>query len=115
VYTCPAKAMDYDTRANIIAKLNAGLTYTGTDPQQKFVSALGDGSMFWFSRKYLLLAPKADPLMEDHVSPMVGSLLSGPFAKAALVPTLVAGGLLALAARRAKIQEEEASMAGGEV
>jgi Fe-S-cluster-containing dehydrogenase component len=114
VYTCPAKAMHYDSRQNIINYLNAGLGYTGTDSRMKFVSAFGDGSMFWFSRNYMLIAPKADPLMEDHISPMVGSLLSGPFAKAALVPTLVAGGLLALAARRAKIQEEEASMAGGE-
>lgn len=107
VYTCPAKAMDYDTRDNIIAKLNTGMT-NGT-----YISVLGDGSVFWASAKYMLIAPKADPFMEDHVSPMVGSLLSGPFAKAALVPTLVAGGLLALAARRAKIQEEEL-VAGGE-
>jgi hypothetical protein len=51
--------------------------------------------------------------MEDHVSPMVSSLLSSPFAKAALAPTLVIGGLLALSARRAKM-EEEASFAGEE-
>jgi Fe-S-cluster-containing dehydrogenase component len=114
VYTCPAKAMHYDSRQNIIDYLNNGLKYTGSDPTKKFVSALGDGSVFWFSRNYMLLAPKADPFMEDHVSPMVSSLLSGPFAKAALVPTLVAGSLLALSARRAKIQEEEALMAGGE-
>jgi Fe-S-cluster-containing dehydrogenase component len=113
VFTCPAKAMHYDTRQNVIDYLNAGLTYTGTDPQMKFVSAIGDGSVFWFSRKNMLISPKADPFMEDHISPMVGSLLSGPFAKAALIPTLVAGGLLALAARRARIQEEE-SVVGGE-
>jgi len=107
VYTCPAKAMDYDTRQNVIDMLNAGLN------DGSIVSAVGDGSVFWYSRKYMLIQPKADPFMEDHVSPMVGSLLSGPFAKAALVPTLVAGGLLALAARRARIQEEE-SVAGGE-
>jgi formate dehydrogenase iron-sulfur subunit len=107
VYTCPAKAMIYDTRATIITKLNVGMA-NGT-----YASVLGDGGVFWASKKYALLAPKADPFMEDHVSPMVGSLLSGPFAKAALVPTLVAGGLLALAARRARIQEEE-SVAGGE-
>jgi Fe-S-cluster-containing dehydrogenase component len=114
VYTCPAKAMNYDTRQNVIDFLNTGLKYTGTDPTKKFISALGDGSVFWFSRNYMLIAPKADPFMEDHVAPMVSSLLSGPFAKAALVPTLVAGSLLALSARRAKIQEEEALMAGGE-
>jgi Fe-S-cluster-containing dehydrogenase component len=108
VYTCPAKAMTYDTQANIIAKLNAYKS-----PGVRFyMSRMGDGGVFWASEKYMLIAPKADPFMEDHVSPMVGSLLSGPFAKAALVPTLVAGGLLALAARRAKIAEE--IVAGGE-
>jgi Fe-S-cluster-containing dehydrogenase component len=109
VYTCPAKAMRYDTRDAIITELNS--KPDGTN--RKYISRLGDGSVFWASEKYMLVAPKADPFMEDHVSPMVGSLLSGPFAKAALVPTLVAGGLLALAARRAKIAEEE-FVAGGE-
>jgi len=107
VYTCPAKAMGYDSQANIISMLNTGLG------NGSIVSAVGDGGVFWFSRKYMLISPKADPFVEDHVSPMVSSLLSGPFAKAALVPTLVAGGLLALAARRARIQEEEIA-AGGE-
>jgi Fe-S-cluster-containing dehydrogenase component len=107
VYTCPAKAMFYDTRDIIMAQLNAG-KLDGT-----YISVVGDGSVFWASKKYMIISPKADPFMEDHVSPMVGSLLSGPFAKAALVPTLVAGGLLALAARRAKIAEEEIA-AGGE-
>jgi hypothetical protein len=107
VYTCPAKAMFYDTRDIIMAQLNAG-KLDGT-----YISVVGDGSMFWASKKYMIISPKADPFMEDHVSPMVGSLLSGPFAKAALVPTLVAGGLLALAARRAKIADEEIA-AGGE-
>ena len=106
VYTCPAKAMVYDTRANILEYL--------TDTNQHWVSRFGDGSMFWASRKFLVAPPKADPFMEDHVAPMVGSLLSSPFAKAALAPTLVVGGLLALAARRAKI-EEEAQGASGEV
>jgi hypothetical protein len=106
VYTCPAKAMVYDTRANIVAYLN--------DTGQGWMSRFGDGSMFWASHKYLVAPPKADPFMEDHVSPMLGSLLSSPFAKAALAPTLIVGGLLALAARRAKM-EEEPSMVGGEL
>jgi Fe-S-cluster-containing dehydrogenase component len=96
VYTCPAKAMTYDTRENILAKLD--------DP--KWTSRFGDGSMFWASEKFLVSPPKADPFIEDHVTPMIGSLLSSPFAKAALAPTLVVGGLLALAARRSKIEEE---------
>lgn len=112
VYSCPAKAMDYDKRDVVIAMLNAGKALAVGNPA-KIISTQGDGSVFWYSRKYMLIAPKADPFMEDHISPMVGSLLSGPFAKAALVPTLIAGGLLALAARRAKIQEEE-FVAGGE-
>jgi Fe-S-cluster-containing dehydrogenase component len=110
VFSCPAKAMFYDTRQNIIDYINGNRT-TG----EKFISYAGDGGMFWASRKYIILAPKADPFIEDHVTPMVGSLLSGPFAKAALVPTLVAGGLLALSARRARLEEEQASLAGGEV
>lgn len=108
VYTCPAKAMVWDTRQNIIDMVNAGIT------EGSVISYCGDGSMFWYSKKYMLIAPKADPFMEDHVSPMVGSLLSGPFAKAALVPTLVVGGLLALAARRTKIAEEQGCATAGE-
>jgi hypothetical protein len=104
VFTCPAKAMVYDTRANILAYL--------TDTGQGWVSRFGDGSMFWASKKFLVAPPKADPFMEDHIGPMVNSLLSSPFAKAALAPTLVVGGLLALAARRAKIAEEALSEGG---
>jgi len=101
VYTCPAKAMSWDTRANI-------LTYMGT---QGYISAQGDGSMFWASRKFLLIAPKADPFVEDHVTPLMSSLVSGPFAKAALVPTLLAGGLVAVIARRQRLADQS----GGEV
>jgi Fe-S-cluster-containing dehydrogenase component len=109
VYTCPAKAMTFDTRDNILAYIRTELTaFPGAQAE-------GDGSIFWISRKNYLLAPKADPFMEDHVSPMVSSLLNSPFAKAALVPTLVAGGLLALSSRRARIQEEESCTGGGEV
>jgi hypothetical protein len=106
VFTCPAKAMVYDTRKNILSYLN--------DKGQGWMSRFGDGSMFWASHKFMVAPPKADPFMEDHVSPMLGGLLSSPFAKAALAPTLVVGGLLALAARRAKM-EQEASMAGEEL
>jgi Fe-S-cluster-containing dehydrogenase component len=110
VYTCPAKAMTYDTRDHILAYIRAEAE-SGLYPA---LQADGDGSIYWLSRVNYLLAPKADPFMEDHVSPMVSSLLNSPFAKAALVPTLVAGGLLALASRRARIQEEESCMSGGE-
>ena len=106
VFTCPAKAMVYDTRANILAYVD--------DPANGFISKFGGGAMFWASKTRIVAAPKADPFMEDHVAPMIGSLLSSPFAKAALAPTLVVGGLLALSARRAKI-EEELSLTGGEL
>ena len=106
VYTCPAKAMVYDTRVNILHYLN--------DSGQGWTSRFGDGSMFWASHKFMVAPPRADPFMEDHVSPMLGGLLSSPFAKAALAPTLLVGGLLALAARRAKM-EQEPSMTGEEL
>jgi Fe-S-cluster-containing dehydrogenase component len=106
VFTCPANAMVYDTRANIMAYLQRSA--------EGWVSIHAGGSMFWASKKTLIAPPKADPFMEDHVSPMVGGLLSSPFAKAALAPTLVVGGLLALSARRAKM-EQEASMTGEEL
>ena len=99
VYTCPAKAMSWDTRDNILA-------YVNNFAANGFISAQGDGSVFWASRKYLLIAPKADPFMEDHVTPLMSSLVSGPFAKAALVPTLLAGGLVAVIARRQRLADD---------
>jgi hypothetical protein len=97
VYTCPAKAMTWDTRDNILAYLN--------DPTNKFISAVGDGSVFWASRKALLLAPKADPFVEDHVTPLLSSVLSSPFAKAALVPAALGAGLFAVISRRQSMAE----------
>ena len=98
VFTCPANAMMWDTRDNILAYIN--------DPANGFISAQGDGSMYWASRKSLLLAPKADPFIEDHVTPLVSSVLSSPFAKAALVPAVLGAGLMALIARRQRLTEE---------
>ena len=98
VFTCPAKAMQWDSKANIYSYIQ--------NPANGFISAVGDGSMYWASRKALLIAPKADPLVEDHVTPLVSSVLSGPFAKAALVPTLLAGGLMAVVARRQRLANE---------
>jgi Fe-S-cluster-containing dehydrogenase component len=98
VYTCPAKAMSWDTRDNILA-------YIG-NAANGFISGQGDGSIFWASRKFLLIAPKADPFVEDHVTPLMSSLVSGPFAKAALVPTLLAGGLVAVIARRQRLADQ---------
>jgi hypothetical protein len=98
VYTCPAKAMSWDTKTNILAYIGAAAN--------GFISAQGDGSVYWASRRSLLIAPKADPFVEDHVTPLMSSLVSGPFAKAALVPTLLAGGLVAVIARRQRIADE---------
>ena len=98
VYTCPAVAMMWDTRENIRTYINDGT--------QGFISAQGDGSVYWASRKSLLIAPKADPFIEDHVTPLVSTVLSSPFAKAALVPAALGAGLVALIARRQRLAEE---------
>jgi hypothetical protein len=106
--------MTWDTRANIIAKLTAMQASAPTDPVtgRKLFSHMGDGSMFWVSSKYLLTPPKADPFIEDHVAPMVSGLLSSPLAKAAVVPTLVVGGLMALSARRSENEGVTIAMEG---
>lgn len=109
VSTCPAKAMKWDTKANMIAWMN--------DPANGYVWAngtrnwLGNGSMFWGSKKVLLAPAKADPLIEDHLAPLAGDLTSGTL-KVAL-PTLVIGGLVALSARRARMEEEATISEGG--
>jgi hypothetical protein len=98
VFTCPAKAMVWDTKDNIVSYIN--------NSANGFISVQGDGSMYWASRKSLLLAPKADPFVEDHVTPLISNMLSSPFAKAALVPAAMGAGLLALIARRQRVAEE---------
>jgi Fe-S-cluster-containing dehydrogenase component len=104
VMTCPAKAMTWDTRKNVLKYLSH---YNASDNGGYYV---GEGGMFWCTTKSGLPSPKADPFIEDHVAPMVSSLMSSPFAAAAIVPTLVVGGLLALSARREE-NEKEASLA----
>jgi len=111
VSTCPAKAMKWDSRDNILAYLqDASNGYIMADGTHNW---LGNGSMFWASKKTLLVPPKADPFVEDHVAPMTGSLLGGSVAKAVLLPTIVVGGLMALSARRARVEAD--SMTEGEV
>jgi Fe-S-cluster-containing dehydrogenase component len=99
VFTCPAKAMTYDTRDNIIA-LATTLRSNARAAGYANAEVWGDGSVFWFSSKPSV-APKADPFMEDHVSPMVGSLFAGPWGRAAVIPTLLATGLFVIVAHRA--------------
>lgn len=105
VYTCPAKAMKWGTQAGIISYIN--------DPANGYISGQGDGSMYWASKRAIIIQPKADPYVEDHLTPMVSSLLNSPFAKAALVPTIFVGGLAAIIARRQKNFEESAGTREG--
>ncbi|NTU72211.1 MAG: hypothetical protein HGB10_10405 [Coriobacteriia bacterium] len=102
VSSCPAKAMKWDSKANILAYLN--------DPLNGYVFANGEtnwyggGSIYWSSKKFRLVPPKADPFIEDHIAPMTSSLLSSG---RMLVPTLVLGGLAALSKRKAAVAAEE--------
>lgn len=104
VSSCPAKAMKWDSRANILAYLN--------DPANGYVLAngtqnwYGSGSIYWAAKKVMLVAPKADPLIEDHIAPMASSALSGG---AMVVPTLLLGGLAALSRRRTEVASEKNS------
>ncbi|MCG2808181.1 MAG: hypothetical protein L6413_07945 [Coriobacteriia bacterium] len=100
VYTCPAKAMQWDTRAAIVGA--GGIIATGG-----YISYQGDGSMFWASKKYIIAAPKADPFVEDHITPMLSSMLTDSVSKATVVPTLVAGGIIAVIARRIRLANGE--------
>ena len=110
VQSCPAKAMVWDTRDNILAYLEANykIDIGGGLLEQRWV---GNGSMFWASKKSLLGPPKADPFVEDHLAPAASGLFSSPIAKAAIVPTILIGGLMALSARRAE-NERTISMDG---
>lgn len=108
VSSCPAKAMKWDTRDNILAYLN--------NPANGYILSsgtknwFGDGSMFWASKKTLLVPPKADPFIEDHIAPMASTMIG---TGRMVLPTLVVGGLAALAARRNRV-EEEAGVTGEE-
>jgi Fe-S-cluster-containing dehydrogenase component len=96
VSSCPAKAMMWDTKENILAYLeDAGYT------RDQWV---GNGSLIWASRSKQFAPPKADPFIEDHIAPMAASMLSGTGKM--LLPTLVVGGLAALSSRRTKIESE---------
>lgn len=101
VFTCPAKAMHWDSKAAIKDRIRTG----------GYISYQGEGSVYWASKKALLAGPKADPFIEDHISPMFSSVLSSNVSKASLAPTLVAGGLLAVILRR---MANEAVVDGGE-
>jgi Fe-S-cluster-containing dehydrogenase component len=105
VSTCPAKAMRWDTRENLIAFAEAN--YYLADGTKNWY---GNGSMMWGSKKVMLTPAKADPFIEDHITPMTSSMLSG---SKMILPTLVVGGLAALSARR--VRNEADAVNGGEV
>ena len=103
VSICPAKAMKWDTKANILAYLN--------DPANGYMLAngtqnwIGNGSMFWASKKILLTPPKADPFIEDHIAP---DGEQPALQRTMVVPTLVLGGLARSWCPKAKVAAEEA-------
>jgi len=111
VSSCPAKAMKWDSKANILQYLN--------DSANGFVLAngtqnwIGNGGVYWASRKTMLVPPKADPFIEDHVTPLAGSMVSAGSKLA--IPALLLGGFTVLFNRRAKLEEETADLSAGEV
>jgi Fe-S-cluster-containing dehydrogenase component len=88
VNACTAAALSFGDKATIEAQA------------QTFANYCGDGSVYWASNEHAFLPPKADPLVEDHISPMIGRILESPAGKLAVVPALLVGGLYALYQRR---------------
>jgi Fe-S-cluster-containing dehydrogenase component len=110
VSSCPAKAMKWDTKKNILAYLNDPLNgYTTTNGQQNWI---GSGSMYWTAKKTGLVPPKADPYVEDHLAPMASSVLSS--SGKLLIPALVLGGFAVVSMRRTQ-NEEEVALSAREV
>jgi Fe-S-cluster-containing dehydrogenase component len=93
VKTCPGGALTYDTRANIQTKLAA------------YAHTAGDGHVYWASNHYIT-PPTSDPFIEDHISPMVGSLSRISAGKSIALPTMALGGIYALYRRRMEISSE---------
>jgi Fe-S-cluster-containing dehydrogenase component len=109
VSTCPAKAMKWDARDNILAYLNDTANgYVLADGTRNWI---GNGSLFWASKKMLLVPPKADPFVEDHIAPMTASLLSSG---KLLIPTAIVAGLAALSARKVMVEKETSALTGEE-
>jgi Fe-S-cluster-containing dehydrogenase component len=110
VSTCPAKAMKWDSKANILAYLNDPANgYTLANGTQNWI---GNGAVFWASKKVMLTAPKADPFIEDHVAPMTSSAISNPVV---LASTVLIGGLAMLASRKDKVAADESAPISEEV
>ncbi len=106
VKTCPNGALHFGKKSTMISgtTFNVGSGYnhgTGND------YVIGDGSSFWLSHNGVFRMPKADPFVEDHISPMVTQLFTSPAGKALVVPALIAGGLYALYKRKVELVGDE--------
>ena len=104
VSTCPAKAMKWDSKANILAYLNDPLNgYTLANGTQNWI---GSGAIWWAAKKTMIVPPKADPFIEDHISPMASNVLAsgGKF----LIPALMLGGFAVVSMRRTQNEEANA-------
>ncbi len=100
VATCPANSLKFGTWSDMKQYvINKAYPY-------RFPESM-DGSWLWARRKGPFGAPTADPLAEDHMAPILQALLNSPVGKVLLVPTLMAGGLYALYARRVKLASEK--------
>jgi Fe-S-cluster-containing dehydrogenase component len=112
VSTCPAKAMKWDSKANILAYLKDPANgYTLANGTQNWIG--NDGGMYWASKKIMLVPPKSDPFIEDHITPMVGSMVSG--GSKLMIPALVLGGFAVVSMRRAKVEAEANELSAREV
>jgi Fe-S-cluster-containing dehydrogenase component len=111
VSTCPAKAMKWDSRANILAYLQDPANgYTLANGTQNWI---GNGGVYWAAKKTMLVPPKADPFVEDHLTPMVGSMVSG--GSKLMIPALLLGGFAVVSMRRAKVEAEANDLSVREV
>lgn len=110
VKTCPAKALKYDTLANIKAILSA----TGKDGYgNPGDSWIGTGHVFWARKSpgggvvATFTPPTTDPFIEDHISPMIEKVLRSPVGPALGIPALLLGGFYALYRRKETLAEEK--------
>ena len=111
VSSCPAKAMKWDSKANILQYLNDPANgYTLANGTQNWI---GNGAMYWASRKTMLTAPKADPFIEDHITPMASSMVSA--GGKLMIPALLLGGFAVVSMRRAKVEAETNYLSAREV
>ncbi len=103
--------MTWDTKANILAYLqNPANGYILANGTQNWI---GSGGVYWAAKKNMLVPPKADPFIEDHLTPMVSSMVSGGSKLA--IPALLLGGLAVVSMRRTKVEAESNDLSVREV